>query len=96
MSIKVIKEGHQYGCDSDVPVVMMMFQDGPIKEVGEKNGWQNEEVLEALIHRLNYLNRLFPCRENSITITKLEEALMWQKKRTEDRVSRGVEGTNVA
>ena len=30
--------------------------------------------------------------ENAITITKLEEALMWQNKRTLDREKRGVEG----
>lgn len=35
-----------------------------------------------------------PCRENSIAVTKLDEALMWLKKRKEDRTARGVEGTN--
>jgi hypothetical protein len=47
------------------------------------------EVAKMIIEALN---KEFPCRENSVTITKLDEALMWQKKRTEDRVSRGVEG----
>jgi hypothetical protein len=41
------------------------------------------------------LNGKFPCRENSIAITKLEEALMWLNKRTADRVKRGVEGKNL-
>ena len=34
----------------------------------------------------------FPCRENAISITKLEEAIMWQEKRTSERIKRGVEG----
>lgn len=59
------------------------------------DGTTNEEVLEVLIDRLQYLNGKFPCRENSIAITKLEEALMWLNKRTADRVKRGVEGKNL-
>lgn len=62
------------------------------------DGTTNEEVLRALIHRLNFLNKewmggKFACRENSLAITKLEEALMWLEKRTSDRVTREVEGT---
>jgi hypothetical protein len=35
-----------------------------------------------------------PCRENAISLTHLEEALMWLQKRTRDRQARGVEGTH--
>ena len=42
------------------------------------------------------LNKTFPCRENSIVITKLEEALLWLGKRKADREKRGVEGKNEA
>ena len=87
--IKEIVAGHEYECiDAGVKVV---FQNGVVPEVG-RNGWQNEELLEVLISRLNFLNQMFPCRENSITITKLEEALLWQEKRRKDRQTRGVEG----
>ena len=41
---------------------------------------------------LEGLNNNIPCRENSLAITKLDEALMWLKKRKEDRITRGVEG----
>lgn len=58
-----------------------------------KLGTTNEAVIEVLIDRLNFLNKIFPCRENSLAITKLEEALMWLEKRTADRIERGVEGT---
>ena len=68
------------------------FQDGAVKEIGKRNGWQNEEVLAVLIDRMKFLNGKFSCRENSIVITKLQEALMWLEKRTADRKNRGVEG----
>ena len=58
------------------------------------DGTTNEEVIEVLINRLNFLQTKFPCRENAIVITKLEESLMWLNKRTADRVKRNVEGTH--
>jgi hypothetical protein len=60
------------------------------------NGTTNEEVLKVLIDRMNYLQSKFPCRENAIVITKLEESLMWLNKRTEDRKKRNVEGKHLA
>jgi hypothetical protein len=60
------------------------------------NGTTNEEVLAVLVNRMRYLNDKFPCRENSIVITKLEEALMWLERRTADRSARGVEGKHEA
>lgn len=44
---------------------------------------------------MNWLQNKFSCRENAIVITKLEEALMWLNKRTEDRKQRGVEGKHL-
>lgn len=74
------------------------FQDGPVQEHG-LNGTTNEEVLTLLIERITSLNtmyeRKFACRENSPAITKLEEALHWLEARTNKRVARGVEGTNI-
>lgn len=67
------------------------LQNGPIGEVG-KNGCQVTDVIAVAKHILEELNKKFPCRENSVTITKLEEALMWQDKRTKDRLVRNVEG----
>ena len=52
------------------------------------DGTTNEEVLEMLIDRMNYLQGKFPCRENAIVITKLQESLMWLEKRTADRKKR--------
>lgn len=60
------------------------------------DGTTNEEVIEVLIDRLNFLQGKFPCRENAIVITKLEESLMWLNKRTADRLKRNVEGKQIA
>lgn len=73
--------------------IQIKIQDGPIGEVG-KNGEQIEILGEIWLKILQHFNRKYPCRENSITITKIEEALMWQEKRTKDRTLRGVEGFN--
>lgn len=56
------------------------------------NGTTLEEMLRVSIARLVDLNSRFSCRENSIAITKMQEALMWLNQRTEDRKLRGVEG----
>lgn len=59
------------------------------------DGTTNEEVLAMLIHRMKYLNTKFPCRENSIVITKLEESLMWLNHRTKLRIEQGVETKDI-
>ena len=60
------------------------------------DGVTNEEVIMMLLDRLEYLNGKFPCRQNSIAITKLEESLMWLNNRTAERMARKVEGKNIA
>jgi len=75
--------------------ISFRIQNGPIKEVGV-NGCQVDTVVEAAATIIKGLNKKFPCRENSIAITKLEEAIMWMKKRKADREARGVEGENKA
>lgn len=67
------------------------IQNGPIKEVGV-NGCQVADVIAVAKTIIEELNKKFPCRENAMTITKLDEALMWQEKRTKDREARNVEG----
>lgn len=74
----------------------IQFQNGAILESGI-NGCQNEDLIEVVLDRLrDFQNGKFPCRENAIAITKLEEALMWLDKRTLDRKERGVEGISIA
>lgn len=70
------------------------FQEDPTKLVTVNDGTTNEELLKILIDRIAFLQAKHACRENAIVLTKLEESLMWLNKRTADRVTRGVEGTN--
>lgn len=85
--------GHLYQVLAGAKTLSLEFQSGPVKENGV-NGITSEALLAILIHRTQVLNDRFQCRENSIAITKMQEALMWFDKRTADRKARGVEGLN--
>ena len=72
----------------------VQFQNGPVKEFGV-NGCHQEDLLAIVLDRLQHFqNGNFACRENALAITKIEEAMHWLNHRTQERVSRGVEGTN--
>lgn len=75
------------------PVVSFTIQSDPIGEVGV-NGCQATDMLEYVKCLFESLNDKFPCRENALTIAKLEEAIHWQEARTRDRMRRQVEGKN--
>lgn len=76
------------------------WQDGPLGRGPDRkdpSGAFVEGVLAAAIDRLEFYqttnNGKYRCRENSIAITKLEEALHWLDHRTANREARKVEGT---
>ncbi|HWP53594.1 MAG TPA: hypothetical protein VN476_05630 [Pyrinomonadaceae bacterium] len=73
--------------------VSFTIQDGPIKEVGV-NGCQIDDVVEWAKNKIEGFQKAYPCRENALVITKLDEALLWLYKRKADREKRGVEGQN--
>lgn len=77
------------------PIVKFAIQSDPISEVGI-NGVQALDMLQYTKCLFESLNEVFPCRENSLTITKIEEAIHWQEARTRDRLRRNVEGKNKA
>lgn len=77
------------------PKVSFEIQSDPVRDVGV-NGVQCEDIIKYSLCLLKSLNKSFPCRENALSITKLEEALHWQEARTKDRVKRSVEGENKA
>lgn len=74
--------------------ISFKIQNGPVKETGV-NGCQVDTLIEAAKIILEGLNKRFPCIDNVVAITHLEEALWRLKKRKKDREERGVEGTNV-
>lgn len=81
--------------DQDTALATIHFQEGPILENGV-NGVCNEDLIAMVICRLEHFQRSeFSSRDNAMAITKLEEALLWLRKRTMGREKRGVEGTHV-
>ena len=110
--MNVLTPGHRYKLDNferpeqqgqilqfieKVPVVReaeALASPGELRTVHD--GTTNEEVLRMLIDRMQSLQARFPCRENAIVVTKLEESLMWLEKRTAERKARGVEGKHIA
>jgi len=71
--------------------VRFQGQRGPINEVGV-NGCQIDDIVKFARRTIEAFNTKFPCRENSIVITKLQEAEMWLEERKTQRSQRGVEG----
>ena len=79
--------------DQGIPAVQITWQDGIIGDAGQ-NGAFVEDLLEAVRQRLQFFNSTeFRCRENSIAITKIEEALQWLDWRTRQRLLGNVENT---
>ena len=103
--MKVKIEGHIYELSNfekkdEQGQILQFIHKQPIEEGSSEletvsDGTTNEEVLEVLINRMNSMQEKFPCRENAIVVTKLEESLMWLSKRTQDRMKRGVEGKHI-
>ena len=87
--------GEKYIYTASDNSIHFKIQDGPIKEHGV-NGCQVDTIIEGAKAIVEGLNKKFPCRENAMIITKLDEALMWSNKRKNDREKRGVEGTSKA
>lgn len=89
---------HEYAIyihgDKHPPVSIIRFQKGPVKEFGV-NGVTDEALLAIVLDRLRgFQTTPYSCRENSLAITKLEEALHWMMHRSIARQRRGVEGTS--
>ena len=90
--IKIENEEDVFGVS---PIVSFELQSDPIGEVGV-NGVQVLDMLKYVKYLFESLNEAFPCRENTLTITKIDEAIHWQDARTKDRERRKVEGQNKA
>ena len=104
--MRVLVDGHKYELSNfenknEQGQTLQFIQKEPKGEgqvqdlITISDGTTNEEVIEMLLDRMNYLQSKFPCRENAIAITKLDEALLWLNKRTADRITRNVEGKQI-
>lgn len=103
--MKVLDKGHKYELEyfeeSDSPGQVIKFiNKETVKDTSVLttiyDGTTNEDVLSMLIDRMSYLHDKFPCKENAVVITKLQESLMWLEYRTKDRKERNVEGKHLA
>lgn len=103
--MKIITPGHTYELsnfekkDQQGQILQFIHKEPSSSDSNElttvSDGTTNEELIEVLIDRMMFLQNKFPCRENAIVITKLEESLMWLNKRTQDRIKRNVEGKHI-
>lgn len=99
ITIRVVDEpgagGANYLYYIDVPgynPIPIPFQNGPV-EYNIPNGITQEVLLAIVIDRLKCFQAgPFACRENAIALTNIEQALLWLKFRTWDRIERSVEG----
>lgn len=74
---------------------IIKFQNGARKLDDSVHGVIDTDLLEIVRHRLQCFQQgEFATRENAIALTHIEEALMWMNKRVEDRIERGVLGTD--
>jgi hypothetical protein len=87
---------HEYSVTIDGrEVASIQFQKGPRGLEDSTPGCTEAVLLAILIDRLQHFQRgPFPSRENAIQITKLEESLMWARRRADERAARGVLGKN--
>lgn len=73
--------------------VSVKWQEGVIPVCGV-NGAFIEDVLEIARDRIASLNQGdFRCRENSLAVTHIEEAMNWLVRRRLNRLDEGVQGT---
>ena len=80
--------------DQDPDACLILFQNGPIAEVGV-NGVTQEALLAVVADRLRSFQKgPFACKANACALTHIEEAQHWLQQRTIERMRRGVEGTH--
>lgn len=75
----------------DKEVLKIKFQTGGTATT-ERNGVFIEDLIIVTHAKLTAYNKQLPSRENSLALTKLEEALHWLTSRKAERTARGVYG----
>lgn len=84
--------GHTYLLTGSQKVSFIKRENGELVY----DGTTNEEMLDVLINRLNYLDGKFPCEENKQALANLKSGLAWLNERTKKRVAQGVETKDIA
>ena len=76
-------------------VLHVKFQTGGTATT-EKNGVFIEDLLIVAYSKLDEFNKKFPCRENSLALTNIEQSILWLTARKAERESRNVYGKDEA
>lgn len=72
----------------------LSFQRGLLHET-EVNGLSNEALLAVVLDRLtSFQDGPYPCEHNQYALEHVEQALLWLKRRAEERLARGVQDTH--
>lgn len=79
--------------DTNPPAqTVIHFQNGPLPLVGP-NGLTHEALLAVVADRLaRFQAGPYPCKENALALVGVEDALHFLRRRTLERLARGVEG----
>ena len=101
-ALEKLNEYRKFGVDdhytesaNDKVYMDIKFQVGGTADY-ERNGAFIEDLLIVAYARLNEYNKDLPSRENSVALTKIEEAILWLTARKAEREYRQVYGTEEA
>ena len=94
------KSGTMEGRNGATIQILEFMKKEPISEGSTElkltmNGTTNEEVLRVMIDRMEFLQEKMPCEENAGVIANLRNSLELLNKRTQSRIEKGVEGTQI-
>lgn len=83
------------GGTSTAAGISIEWQNGPMTTPEDQNGAFVIDVIQIAIDRINFYNdSKFRCRENSLAVTKLEEAIHWLESRRTRRAQEGILGSH--
>lgn len=87
-------DGNPAGGLTSGPGFEIDWQNGTVNAADDINGANVVDILEAVRQRMEFFNESkFRCRQNSLAITHIEEAMHWCQARITDRKNRGVLST---
>ena len=88
-------KGNPSASNSDETCLIILFQNGPIVDIGGVNGITHETLLAILIDRLEcFQSGPYKSDHNAVALAALHSALHHLQARTHERIARGVEGTH--
>jgi hypothetical protein len=83
----------EYISANTVKHIEIKLQSGPAK-LNDIDGCDIQDVIFLCKEILSVFNENVPSRQIPVVITKLEEAIMWCKNRTEECQTHNIEGTD--